>query len=109
MTFDEYQAGALRTAFNKNPLTELPFRILGLVGEAGEVAEKYKKIYRDKGGKASRQDLAEIKKEIGDVLWYCATLADIIGFKLDDIAAENLAKLRSRERRGKLAGKGDNR
>lgn len=92
-------------------ITEQAFmdKILGLVGESGEVADKVKKIMRDNNGKAKEQDLIEIAKEIGDVLWYVAELSKYIGFSLEDIAVINLNKLESRKDRGKLCGSGDNR
>jgi NTP pyrophosphatase (non-canonical NTP hydrolase) len=107
MTMDEYQAAALRTAAEKH--NEIFHRTLGLVGEAGEVAEKIKKIVRDNDSDFSKLDRDMIKKEIGDVLWYVATLSDILGLKLEDVAQYNVAKLASRKSRGTLAGSGDDR
>lgn len=82
---------------------------LGICGEAGEVADKVKKVVRDKGGVFSEETKEEIAKEIGDVLWYCAILSDNLGYSLDDIANMNLNKLESRYQRNKLSGSGDNR
>ena len=115
MTFDEYQKRAVTTDLGKNKSHKLAHdpayvdKILSLVGEAGEVAEKYKKIIRDKKGIISRQDKKEITKELGDVLWYIAVIADYLGVALDDLAQANLEKLFSRQKRGALGGKGDNR
>lgn len=82
---------------------------LGLCGEAGEVAEKIKRVVRDGRKEVTARETEEISKELGDVLWYVANLAQELGLKLDDIASENLAKLKSRRDRGVLHGTGDNR
>lgn len=79
---------------------------LGLAGEAGEVADKVKKIYRDDTG---TETYAEIAKEIGDVLWYCSVLADDLGYTLQQIAEMNIYKLQSRRASGKIRGSGDDR
>jgi NTP pyrophosphatase (non-canonical NTP hydrolase) len=83
--------------------------VLGLCGETGEVAEKLKKIIRDKAGAISEEDKTELAKELGDVLWYLAVFAHDIGFSFDDVAKGNLAKLRDRQARNVLGGSGDNR
>ena len=97
-----YQAKAKETAIFP-PETALAYLTLGLVGEAGEIANKAKKVIRD--GR-STDGLAD---ELGDVLWYVAVLADHLGKDLGDLADENLAKLASRKERGALGGSGDNR
>jgi NTP pyrophosphatase (non-canonical NTP hydrolase) len=107
MTFNDYQQKALETASDKQ--NELFHRVLGLVGETGEIAEKLKKIIRDHDSDFSRIDKADMTKELGDVLWYVATLADYLDIKLDDIADVNIAKLADRKSRGTLAGSGDDR
>ena len=84
-------------------------KILGLLGESGEVAEKFKKIFRDKLGKATDEDKLEIAKELGDVLWYVNAVSRYLGFSLEQIAQMNLDKLASRRSHGNLAGSGDNR
>ncbi len=84
-------------------------KVLGLVGEAGEVAEKYKKIIRDKNGEVNQQDAAEIIKELGDVLWYVSALASYLDVDLQTVAQTNLDKLGSRKQRGAQHGSGDNR
>lgn len=110
MTFDEYQKRALTTVIsNDDSFKDTLHWVLGINGEAGEVAEKVKKIIRDKNGVMSRQDKLELGKEIGDVLWYLAVFANDLGFSLDDIAGQNLDKLQSRKARGVLGGTGDNR
>ena len=82
---------------------------LGLNGEAGEVADKVKKTIRDFGGVFSDERRQAIAMELGDVMWYAATLANDLGFTLNEIADMNIAKLQSRVERGKLHGEGDNR
>jgi NTP pyrophosphatase (non-canonical NTP hydrolase) len=109
MDLNEYQRGALRTAAPRDKRNELLHLVLGLVGESGEVAEKFKKWVRDADSDEARIDRADVAKELGDVLWYLAVLADHLDLSLDDIAAGNLAKLASRQRRGVLGGAGDNR
>src|SRR5215470_1934820 len=104
MELDEYQRGALRTAASRDKRNELLHLVLGLVGESGEIAEKFKKWVRDLGSDESLIDRADIAKELGDVLWYLAVLADYLELSLDDIAATNLAKLASRQSRGMLGG-----
>ncbi|MET9018938.1 nucleoside triphosphate pyrophosphohydrolase family protein [Actinopolymorpha sp. NPDC004070] len=109
MDLDEYQCGALRTAASRDKKNELLHLVLGLVGESGEIAEKFKKWVRDQDSDESRIDRASVAKELGDVLWYVAVLADYLDLSLDDIASGNLAKLASRQDRGVLGGSGDNR
>ena len=83
-------------------------KVFGLVGEAGEVAEKFKKILRDKNGIASDEDKKELAKELGDVLWYINSVGVYLGFSLEDIAQNNLDKVLSRKERGVTQGSGDN-
>lgn len=110
MTLDEYQQQALKTALGSgDDFKDLLHWVLGVNGEAGEIAEKIKKIIRDKQGLVDQADKQELAKEIGDVLWYLAVLADHLGVKLNDIGEQNIAKLRSRQQRGVLGGSGDNR
>jgi NTP pyrophosphatase (non-canonical NTP hydrolase) len=109
MDLDEYQRGALRTAAPFDKKNELFDLVLGLVGESGEIAEKFKKWVRDLDSDESRIDRGAIAKELGDVLWYVAVLAEYLDLSLDDVATANLAKLASRQDRGVLGGSGDNR
>ncbi len=110
MTFDDYQKQALTTVISDgNEFNDLLHWVLGINGESGEVAEKVKKIIRDKGGKVSEEDKKELGKEIGDVLWYLAVFAHHLGIGFDDIAQANLKKLADRQKRGVLGGTGDNR
>ena len=86
-------------------------KALGLAGETGEVIEKIKKMIRDKNGvfQATPEDIDELKKELGDVLWYLSAIAYYNGINLDDVARTNFSKLRSRQERNKIHGDGDNR
>lgn len=109
MEFNEYQKTARKTAVYSGAGNNFAYPALGLCGEAGEVAEKIKRVVRDGRDKVTARETEEISKELGDVLWYVANLAQELGLKLEDIAAENLAKLSSRRERGVLHGSGDNR
>ena|SRR5579884_3043284 len=110
MTFDEYQRRALTTVISRDDkFKDTLHWVLGINGEAGEVAEKVKKIIRDKDGEISAEDKKALAKEIGDVLWYLAVFAHSLGYSFDDIAGQNLKKLQSRKARGALQGSGDNR
>ncbi|MBQ1387873.1 nucleoside triphosphate pyrophosphohydrolase family protein [Candidatus Saccharibacteria bacterium] len=84
-------------------------KVLGLAGEAGEAADKVKKVIRDKGGYASDEDRQAIAKELGDVLWYLANVARYLNIPLSEIAEGNIDKLSSRKKRNKLHGEGDDR
>lgn len=84
-------------------------KVFGLVGEAGEVAEKFKKILRDKDGVATDEDKKELMKELGDVLWYINSVGLYLGYSLEEIAQTNLEKVLSRKDRGLTKGSGDNR
>lgn len=107
MTLDDYQKLALRTAADRSKKNELFHLVLGLVGETGEIAEKMKKWVRDDNSDESKLDVDDLKKELGDVLWYTAVLAHYFDLSLDDIAAKNIAKLADRQQRNVLHGAGD--
>lgn len=109
MQINDYQKIALQTANHPDKHNELFHLVLGLVGEAGEIAEKFKKLVRDKNSDLAELDVEDMKKELGDVLWYVAVLADHLGLTLSEIAELNAAKLADRQKRGKLQGSGDNR
>lgn len=109
MDFDEYQKNCSKTAVYPEIGNNFVYPTLGLTDEAGEVAGKIKKVIRDDGGIISEEKKEEIKKEIGDVLWYAAQLATELGIKLSDVAKTNVEKLSSRQKRGTLQGSGDNR
>src|SRR3989304_679374 len=77
---------------------------LGLTNEAGEVAGKIKKIFRDKDGVIGAAEREALKAELGDVLWYLAQVCTELGLSLDEVAEANLAKLLDRQARGKIKG-----
>jgi NTP pyrophosphatase (non-canonical NTP hydrolase) len=108
MDFNEYQKEAVKTAIYGTG-NKVIYPVLGLCGEAGEVAEKVKKILRDKNGAYDPEDFEAIKKELGDVLWYIANIANDLDLSLDGVALANIEKLKSRRDRNKLHGSGDNR
>ena len=109
MEFDWYQSCARKTAVYPNLGCNYVYPTLGLCGEAGEVAEKIKKVIRDNNGIITPDKFEEIKKELGDVLWYLANLAIELGMSLDTIAELNLTKLADRQHRNQIHGEGDNR
>lgn len=114
MKIEEYGTQALSTMLADHGLSEdmtpaLISQIFGLVGESGEVAEKFKKIIRDKQGALSGEDKAEILKELGDILWYVNSVASLLGSSLEEVAKKNLDKVLSRKARGVTKGSGDNR
>ena len=109
MDLNDYQAAALQTAVYPNQGTNFAYPALGLAGEAGEVADKLKKVIRDNGGILTDPVRDAVAKEIGDVLWYVAVLASEMDYNLNDIAQINIDKLASRQQRGVLSGSGDNR
>lgn len=109
MTFEEYQNKSRETAFYPSLGSNFIYPTLGLVGESGEVAEKIKKILRDKDGVINEDSRKEIAKELGDVLWYLAQLSSELNLSLDDVAKMNIEKLSSRKERNVLSGDGDNR
>ncbi len=109
MTFKEYQEEARKTAIYPNLGNNFIYPTLGLAGEAGEVAEKIKKVIRDNNGEVSEEKRQELTKELGDVLWYIANLSAELNLSMEDVALKNLEKLKSRQERNELHGSGDNR
>ena len=107
MNLSNYQKKALETAIYPEQY-KLIYPALGLKGEAGEGAEKVKKVLRGDGvlTEAKKTDIA---LELGDVLWYVANCANDLGYSLDDIAKMNLKKLSMRQKKGLLGGNGDHR
>lgn len=108
MTLNEYQEGAQRTAIYPAE-SQIIYPTLGLTGEAGEVADKVKKVIRDNNGEFSDEKKRQIALELGDVLWYAATLSRDLGYSLEEICQMNLDKLASRMQRNQLHGSGDER
>jgi NTP pyrophosphatase (non-canonical NTP hydrolase) len=82
---------------------------LGLANEAGEVAGKIKKIFRDRGGVITEEDRQALKQELGDVLWYLTQICTQLDLPLEEVAEANIIKLFSRLERGQIGGDGDNR
>jgi NTP pyrophosphatase (non-canonical NTP hydrolase) len=109
MLISEYQELSRRTATYPGAGDNIVYPTLGLAGEAGEVAEKVKKLLRDDDGVMSRERREALAGELGDVLWYVAQVATEAGLDLEDIAQGNLDKLLSRQQRGVLSGSGDSR
>ena len=108
MTLNEYQQHALETAIYPEN-RRIVYPTLGLTGEAGEVADKVRRVIRDGHEEFTDEKKREIVKEIGDVLWYCATLSHDLGYDLEQVAQTNVDKLRSRMERNRIAGSGANR
>ena len=107
--FNEYQRQSRKTWNLIKTDHAIVYPTLGLTNEAGEVAGKVKKIFRDRGGQISDADREALKGELGDVLWYLAQIATELDLSLEEIAAANLSKLFDRLERGKIRGDGDNR
>ena len=105
---DMYQKVALTTAIYPREQAII-YPTLGLTGEAGEVANKVKKIIRDGSDSTNEKLVSEIKSEIGDCLWYIAVLANDFDIKLSDIASTNIEKLALRQKNNTIHGSGDDR
>ena len=113
MQIADYSTKALTTLGGQHAYgditPDLMSQVLGLVGESGEVAEKFKKLLRDENGALSDETKAELVKELGDILWYVNSVAHLIGSSLEEVAQLNNEKLASRHKRGVIKGSGDNR
>ena len=109
MDFEAYQRHSRTTARYPDAGANPIYPTLGLCGEAGEVADKVKKVLRDQAGQFSQETIAALQLELGDVLWYLAQLATELGLELDQIAQTNLDKLASRAARNVISGSGDTR
>jgi NTP pyrophosphatase (non-canonical NTP hydrolase) len=107
--FSDYQRESRKTWMLVRTDHPIVYPTLGLVNEAGELAGKVKKIFRDKQGVISDQDREELTLELGDVLWYLAQICTELDVSLDDVAEANIDKLRSRLERGAIQGEGDHR
>lgn len=104
---EQYQTLSRRTWSLVHTDHPIVYPTLGLVNEAGELAGKVKKVFRDKNGIFSDSDREAIKYEIGDILWYFTQIATELNFTLEEIAQANIDKLASRLERGKIQGEGD--
>lgn len=114
MQLQDYSTQAISTLLGgEHGITDMDATLLsqifGLVGESGEVAEKFKKLIRDNHGKISEEDRLEILKELGDILWYVNSVAHLLDSSLEEVAQKNLDKVLSRKERGVTKGSGDNR
>ena len=111
MNLNEYQVAAAKYDLSDKTsdlkATGFIEKVLGLTGEAGETADKIKKILRDKDGAASDEDREAIVKELGDTLWYIASIARYMDISLSEVARTNLDKLENRYQRDKIHGEGD--
>ena len=107
--FDEYQKESRKTWGLVHTDHPIVYPTLGLTNEAGELAGKVKKLFRDKGGQIGEEDRQALKKELGDVLWYLAQICTELDLSLQDVAEANLVKLFDRLERGKIRGEGDER
>jgi NTP pyrophosphatase (non-canonical NTP hydrolase) len=107
MNFTDYQQKSRATA--KYPVIGhgVIYPTLGLTNEAGEVAGKIKKIFRDKDGVIGEVERTTLKSELGDVLWYISQVCTELDISLDEVAEGNIAKLLDRQARGKIQGDGD--
>ena len=108
MDVKEYQEIIKKTAVFPKEIG-LTYCTMGLCGEAGEVANKVKKIYRDKQGILSKEDSEKIADEMGDCLWYITALAQELGYSLEELFEINFTKLMERRRTNTLHGSGDDR
>ena len=113
ITFDTYQEEVDKACFypgaNTGSLEAVIYGVVGLNGEAGEVSEKVKKIWRDNDGYFDIEHKAEIIRELGDVLFYLTRISTELGYSLERVAEINVKKFTSRKERGTLQGSGDNR
>ncbi len=109
MNFTDYQLEVSKTAVYPNVGNNFSYPALGLGGESGEVLEKIKKAIRDDNSTITPERKEELRKELGDVLWYVAQLCNELDLDLGMVAANNIEKLNSRKERGTLQGSGDDR
>jgi len=107
--FQAYQRDSRKTWGEVHVDHPIVYPTLGLTNEAGEVAGKIKKIFRDKGGNISSEDREALKYELGDVLWYLTQICTELDLTLQEVAEANIEKLFSRQERGQLHGDGDKR
>ena len=108
MDFETYSKNAYMHMFAQEGMEHVIFP-MGLCGEAGEVAEKFKKMHRDTDGGITEEFKESVKKELGDVLWYINAIAKNLGIPLEEVAQENLDKISSRAARNVQRGSGDDR
>jgi NTP pyrophosphatase (non-canonical NTP hydrolase) len=113
MTFAEYQRAATKTAEYPDQGKNLLYPILGLVGESGEVADKVKKLWRNKGKtmpqQLDTQERHDLIMEVSDVMWYIAATCTELDISMEEVAQMNINKLNDRKARGVIKSEGDNR
>jgi len=109
MDFNKFQQESRKTAIYPNVGSNITYPTLGLAGETGEVAEKIKKIVRDQDGIITDDNRKDIELELGDVLYYVASIASELKLSLNNVAIANINKLQSRKKRDALKGSGDKR
>jgi NTP pyrophosphatase (non-canonical NTP hydrolase) len=113
LSFDQYDYSASQTDVGTAAQDSMKpgwlYYVLGICGEAGEMSEKVKKLFRDHDGVLTEQYKEEILKELGDILWYMSRLAVVLGSSLAKVALLNIFKLSSRQKRDRIHGDGDNR
>ena len=113
MTFDEYQKQALTTARTDpkyvDTLMDKTIWAMGIVGEAGEIIEKWKKMVAYDKGELTDEFIQDMKKELGDVVWYIAVLSNSLGLSFEEVMQHNVDKLKDRKKRKVIMGRGDNR
>lgn len=114
LSLEDYQIVSAETAIYPGAGEEasiggLSYVTLGLTGEAGEIANKVKKIIRDHRGTITAKARNELAGELGDVLWYVAQVATQLGVSLNQVAELNLVKLQDRKQRNVIQGSGDHR
>jgi NTP pyrophosphatase (non-canonical NTP hydrolase) len=107
--YGSYQEQSRKTYSDIEVNDPIVYPTLGLVNEAGEVAGKIKKIFRDRGGEITDADREALKHELGDVLWYLTQICTNLDLTLEEVAEANLDKLFSRLERGQIQGDGDHR
>jgi len=107
MEFNEYQKQAFTFAIYPNKETDIIYPTLGLNGEAGEIAEKVKKIIRDDNGVVNGDKKIQLLMEIGDCIWYCGALCTALGLDMNKVAEMNIIKLTNRQKNNKIHGSGD--
>jgi NTP pyrophosphatase (non-canonical NTP hydrolase) len=109
MDLETYQIQSRQTARYPQAGANAIYPTLGLCGEAGEVADKVKKVLRDRDGVFDQPVRDDLCLELGDVLWYLAQLCTELDLSLEQVAEANLAKLASRAARNVIQGSGDRR
>lgn len=107
--FATYQAESRKTALYPTIGHPIIYPVLGLANEAGEVAGKVKKIFRDGEGQITDEIRQALKAELGDVLWYLVQVCTELDLTLQEVAEANLDKLFDRLERQQIRGNGDNR